>query len=54
MIDMKIRDFFVLGIVAYLLYLALRYIKRHKELHLGCSNCSNCRSDFCDRKKHIS
>ena len=53
MIDMKIRDFLALGIVTYLLYLALRYIKKHKEMYLGCSNCTKCRSDFCDKKKYV-
>lgn len=48
---MKLRDFLTLGIIAYLLYLALRYIKKNKTLYLGCSNCSKCRSDFCDKKK---
>lgn len=51
---MRIRDFLILGIVVYLLYLALRYIKKHKGTYLGCSNCTKCRSDFCVKKKDVS
>jgi len=47
---MRIRDFIILGFVIYLLYLALKYIKKYNGVCMGCSDCSRCRSKFCEKK----
>ena len=47
---MRVRDFLILGVIAYVLCLALKYIRNHKNVYMGCSDCSKCRSKFCEKK----
>ncbi|MEM1484650.1 FeoB-associated Cys-rich membrane protein [Oscillospiraceae bacterium PP1C4] len=49
---MGLGDFIIIGVIAVLLFFAIRYSVRHKGGCGGCSGCSGCpKAGNCDKKK---